>query len=133
LRFKCPPPYNALGISEHDRRPKEVLEREKKMKLLKEKQEQDRYMTMLVGKSSERKAWQHYVKLPDRGKQIGNANPHPLFKRDEYTEPVVALARQMRDDTVFGKPVFKLYSRSLKPIDIEVGLGGTKLDLRTIY
>eukprot|EP00826_Nyctotherus_ovalis_P042309 TRINITY_DN4333_c0_g2_i3.p1 TRINITY_DN4333_c0_g2~~TRINITY_DN4333_c0_g2_i3.p1 ORF type:complete len:529 (-),score=124.75 TRINITY_DN4333_c0_g2_i3:47-1633(-) len=133
LRFKCPPAYNHLGISEHDRRPKEALERDRRQKDLAAKQEQDRYNQMLAGKFSSSKLWQSYIKLPDRGRQVGNALLHPLLKRDPYMEPVVVLARQMRDDTVFGKPVFRLYSRPLKPLDIDVELGGIKCDLRTIY
>lgn len=88
---------------------------------------------MLVGKASNSSAWQSYIRLPDRRRQVGNALLHPLLKRDPYLEPVVMLARQMRDDTVFGKPVFRLYSRPLKPLDIDVELGGAKCDLRTIY
>ena len=30
LRFKCPPAYNPLGMSEHDTRPKEVIERSRR-------------------------------------------------------------------------------------------------------
>lgn len=28
-RYKCPPPYNPYGISDHDRRPKEVLDKQR--------------------------------------------------------------------------------------------------------
>ena len=30
LRFKCPEPYNKFGMSEHDTRPKEVIEKHRR-------------------------------------------------------------------------------------------------------
>jgi hypothetical protein len=45
--------------------------------------------------------------------------------KDEYITKYLELARQMKDDVVFGKPNFNLYSRSMKPADLNVEFGGT--------
>ena len=122
-----------MGISEHDRRPKEVLEREKQRKLMEEKKDHDDYMKMLIGRIPEKKLWQPYIKSPDKVRQMGNGQLQPLFKRESYIEPGVLLARQMRDDVVFGKPIFRLFTKPLKPNDVNVDLGGIKKDVRSIY
>lgn len=36
------------------------------------------------------------------------------------------MARQMKDDVVFGKPNFNLYFKSMKPKDLNEEFGGTK-------
>eukprot|EP00826_Nyctotherus_ovalis_P016265 TRINITY_DN1469_c0_g2_i3.p1 TRINITY_DN1469_c0_g2~~TRINITY_DN1469_c0_g2_i3.p1 ORF type:complete len:239 (-),score=73.04 TRINITY_DN1469_c0_g2_i3:55-771(-) len=133
LRFKCPPPYNHLGISDHDRRPKEAIERERKLQEAEAQKKQAEYTTMLTGKFQAQKAWQQYVKLPDRKRQVGTSEYHPLFKREEYVEPVILLARQCRDDVNFGKPLFRLYSRALKPSDVNYELGGVKKPFKVLY
>lgn len=50
LRFKCPPAYNHLGISEHDRRPKLALVKEQAEKERMEKERDDEYHLLLTGK-----------------------------------------------------------------------------------
>ena len=88
---------------------------------------------MLTGKKMDKKMWQHYVKAPDKMNQIGTNSLHPMFKKDSYIEPMVVLARQMRDDVVFGKPVFHLYAKPLKSNDINMQLGGTRAPLKLFH
>ena len=58
MRFKCPPAYNHLGISEHDRRPQEIIERERRIKEQEEKRKRDAYLKMLTDKLPEKLMWQ---------------------------------------------------------------------------
>ncbi len=91
------------------------------------------YNTMLTGKASEKRMWQHYIKAPDKLHQLGSAKSHTLFKREQYIEPMVALARQMRDDVVFGKPIFNKYIKPLKSNDINVEMGGIKKPFKVLH
>lgn len=87
---------------------------------------------MLTGKAAEKVMWQHYMPLPDKLHEIGSGTPHKLFKRESYLEPMIVVARQMRDDVVFGKPIFNLYSKQLKSKDINIELGGAKKPIRVL-
>ena len=49
-RQRCPPAYNHLGISEHDRRPKLALVKEQAEKERMEKERDDEYHLLLTGK-----------------------------------------------------------------------------------
>ena len=49
-----------------------------------------------------------------------------FLDKDEFTPAYLLLARQMKDDVVFGKPNFNLYSKPLKPSDINDEFGGVK-------
>ena len=50
---------------------------------------------------------------------------NPFLDKDEYTTKYLELARQMKDDVVFGKPNFNLYFKSVKPADLNEEFGGT--------
>ena len=91
------------------------------------------YSISLKGKTQEKKIWQQYIKLQDNSHQLGNGNFHPLFKREDYIGPEVMLARQMRDDVVFGRPIFHLYSKPLKSCDVNYEFGGVKKPFRVIH
>lgn len=98
-----------------------------------EEKKQREYTTMLIGKAPEERAWQRYIKLPDKKRQIATSEYHPIFKHEEYIEPVILLARQCRDDINFGKPIFHLYTRGLKPTDINYELGGIKKPFKVLF
>lgn len=58
LRFKCPPAYNHNGVSEHDLRPKEVLEKQRSNEERDKERKQREYEAILKGKPLESKpAW----------------------------------------------------------------------------
>ena len=120
-------------MSEHDTRPKEVIEKEKLKKELEEIYQKESYAKMLIGKLPDKRSWQQYIKIKDKLKQIGNGESHSLFKREPYIEPILLLARQMRNDEIFGKEIFKLHSKPLGTTDKYLELGGTKKPLRTIF
>ena len=49
-----------------------------------------------------------------------------FLEKEEYTSCYLQLARQLKDDVVFGKPNFNLYFKTLKPDDLNEEFGGTK-------
>jgi hypothetical protein len=51
---------------------------------------------------------------------------NPFLDKDEYTSTYLQLARQLKDDVVFGKPNFNLYFKAMKPNDLNEEFGGTK-------
>jgi hypothetical protein len=57
LRFKPEAAYNKNGVSEHDTRPKEVLERARKSQMKNEQARKREYDTILNGKIAERHDW----------------------------------------------------------------------------
>lgn len=67
---------------------------------------------MLLGKLPHKDMWQKYYKLPDRLRQIGNAKQHILFKRGSYIDPVLLIARQMRDETISSESLVKFHSKN---------------------
>jgi len=121
-----------LGISDHDRRPKEVIERERKLKEIEDERQRIEHTTKLIGKQPEIRTWQRYIKLPDRKRQIGTKQYHPILEKEEYIEPIVLLARQYKDDINFGKPIFHTYSRALRPSDVNYEMGGIKKAFRAL-
>jgi hypothetical protein len=50
----------------------------------------------------------------------------PFLEKGEYTTKYLELARQMKDDIVFGKPNFNRYYKTSKPADINEEFGGIK-------
>ncbi len=46
--------------------------------------------------------------------------------KEEFTPAYLQLARQLKDDVVFGKPNFNLYFKALKPRDLNEEFGGLK-------
>ena len=132
MQFKCPPPPNPLGISEHDRRPKEAMEEERRKKLQDERKLKDEYTLMLMGKIPKEINWNPVHVDHNKYKQIGDNSPHPLFKREPYLDPMLLMSRQMRDDTVFGKPNFHRYLKPLSPSDVNVEFGGIKKPFKVI-
>jgi len=121
-----------LGISEHDRRPKEVIERERKNKFDEEQQARLEYYAMLTGSEPKQKLWHKTVQPTDKLLQMGNGAQHPMFKREQYIEPLAIVARQMRDDVVFGKPIFHLYAKPLKSNDLNLEMGGIKKPFKVL-
>ena len=51
---------------------------------------------------------------------------NPFLDKEEFTPAYLQLARQMKDDVVFGKPNFNLYFKSVKPNDLNEEFGGVK-------
>lgn len=66
LRFKPAPAYNKYGISEHDKRPKEVLDRKQREKENAEAAKKREYDRILNGKIATRHDWIQYHSLPDK-------------------------------------------------------------------
>lgn len=83
-----------------------------------------------------RKDWIHHNALPDRLTGISQKFKDPITKqkqetnqfldKEQYESVYVQMARSMKDDVVFGKPNFNLYSKPLKPIDLHDEFGGLK-------
>ena len=121
-----------MGISEHDLRPRDAIERERRAKEIAEKRDRDQYTAMLTGKAPDQKTWQKYVKRPDKFNQMGTSKPQPLFKRESYMEPMIMVARQMRDDIASGKPIFHLYNKRLGAHDVNVELNGAKIPFKPL-
>ncbi len=86
--------------------------------------EKQRYEEQFRGKTVSKNEWQRYFKLPDRLHEVGTMKPHELCEQTEYIEPVKAIAKQLRDDVVFGKPLFQKYTRPLRPEDLNYEMGG---------
>lgn len=124
MRFKCPPPPNPLGISEHDRRPREAIQLEQKKLDLLRKQQQLEYEAAFKGKVGEEKKWTKFYKLPDKLHEVGTAKRHELPERSEFVDPITVIAKSLRDDVVYGKPLFQKYARPLKPEDLNIEMGG---------
>jgi hypothetical protein len=55
LRFKCPEAYNKNGMSEHDTRPKEVLEKHRRQDEQEKERRRLEYDSILKGKPLEKK------------------------------------------------------------------------------
>ncbi len=67
LRFKCPDAYNKNGMSEHDMRPKFVLDRQKAQQDKEETMRKQEFEAQLTGKSVQaKKDWKLYHTLPDK-------------------------------------------------------------------
>lgn len=65
LRYKCPPAYNQNGMSEHDMRPKEVLDRQRRNDETAKIQKQLEYQALMSGMDlSQKKDWIQYHTLP---------------------------------------------------------------------
>ena len=121
-----------MGISEHDRRPKEAIERERREKERKEKEEREAYIKVCLGKVPEKLPWHQYCAIVDKQRQMGDGSAYPLFKREPYIEPLLSLARQMRYDVIFDKPNFNRYMKPLGPSDVNVEFDGTKSNFKQI-
>jgi hypothetical protein len=68
--------------------------------------------------------WHSHFKLADRLHEFTTGKVHQLFPKAGYIDPPALLAKQMRDDVVFGKPLFQLYAKTLKPADLNFEFGG---------
>jgi hypothetical protein len=49
-----------------------------------------------------------------------------FLDQEEFTPIYLQIARQMKDDVVFGKPNFNLYFKAMKPKDLNEEFGGTR-------
>jgi hypothetical protein len=96
---------------------------------------------------SQKSDWNGYIKVPHRLQpiSIGLKDKYQKEKRfrmggdiflpkDEYEHPSLAMARQMKDDVVFGKPNFNLYHKGQKPEDLNNEFGTIeKKPYKSIY
>ena len=67
LRYKCPDAYNKHGVSEHDLRPKEVLDKHRQLEERDKELRRREYEAILQGKplAKKQRDWVSYHKLPD--------------------------------------------------------------------
>eukprot|EP00347_Sterkiella_histriomuscorum_P011430 403372486 len=137
LRYKCPDPYNKYNMSEHDTRPKEVIERHRRNEEQEKQMRKLEYESILKGQPLEKKkAWLLYHSLPDKLTPVSHdfkdkhskaqKEKNPFLDKEEFTPAYLQLARQLKDDVVFGKPNFNLYYKTMKPSDLNEEFGGTK-------
>lgn len=49
-----------------------------------------------------------------------------FLDKEEFTPAYLQLARQLKDDVVFGKPNFNKYFKAMKPNDLNDEFGGVK-------
>lgn len=85
---------------------------------------------------SQKKVWVQYHALPDILTSVAHKfndkhstmpkEKNPFLDKEEFTPAYLQLARQLKDDVVFGKPNFNLYFKSMKPADLNEEFGGTK-------
>eukprot|EP00350_Pseudokeronopsis_sp_OXSARD2_P007138 CAMPEP_0170549714 /NCGR_PEP_ID=MMETSP0211-20121228/7861_1 /TAXON_ID=311385 /ORGANISM="Pseudokeronopsis sp., Strain OXSARD2" /LENGTH=76 /DNA_ID=CAMNT_0010855899 /DNA_START=2145 /DNA_END=2372 /DNA_ORIENTATION=- len=75
-----------------------------------------------------KREWISYHTLPDKLIPVAqnfkdtfvtkDKEKNVFLDKEEYTSAYLQLARQMKDDVVFGKPNFNLYFKSMKPQDL---------------
>ncbi len=126
---------NPLGISAiHDRRPRELIQKEEKAKQDQEEQERLAYENALAGKERTKSAWRGCYRLPDRRHQIGWKDAqHPMLDKEAYVDPVKELAARLRDDSEAGKPEFAVYTRPLRPSDLNYEFGGIHKPFKILH
>lgn len=124
-------------MSEHDTRPKEVIERHRRAEEAEKQAKKLEYESILKGKPLEKKKpWLLYHTLPDMLTPVSQnfkdkhaskpKEKNPFLDKEEFTPAYLQLARQLKDDVVFGKPNFNLYFKTMKPNDLNEEFGGTK-------
>ena len=90
-------------MSEHDLRPKEVLDRARREEDRALASTQQEYNKLLNGKIASRKDWTQYHKLPDKLTPVSQTfrDPHikaqkernPFLDKQEYESPYLQMAR----------------------------------------
>ncbi|EAS03404.2 hypothetical protein TTHERM_00732510 (macronuclear) [Tetrahymena thermophila SB210] len=120
-RFKCDSLPNPYGMSQHDSRPKEALEREQKEKKRKQEEEQKK-IDEFMGKTQQDKPWVKYFKLADMDHNFVDQNRPQLLEKGSYADPSSILYNLLRGDSEYKLP-FKLAHRTLRAGDKNLFLG----------
>lgn len=126
-RFKCLPLENPYNMSQHDLRPKEALDKEEKLKKMKER-EQEEQMSRFLGMFVANKEWKKYFRRADLHRKEGfidHKHPEFILMKGGYNEPTQIMNNLLRGETEYDQN-FKLFHRSLRSTDKNLFFGQNK-------
>jgi hypothetical protein len=106
-----------------DKRSKEAIEREEKMKEKREQELESQRLIALGLKPREKSSWIHYIKLPDKHHYLGTKELVTFLDKDPYNEEFRYNPEYHRDSMFSSKPYFRLFFRQLKANDKNKYLG----------